>query len=99
MFRQNEYVEYKMQVKMTNEKINGNNIDWYLLKDKPGSIITRPLFDWLSILERIEHIKTSKRLFNDHKDDNNSDHEKLENTIQRISFGNLSNVVIILSEK
>jgi hypothetical protein len=74
-------------------EINGNNIEWHLVKDKPGSII-RPLLDF----ERVEHIRISKRVFNDHKDVNNSDHDTLENIIRRTSSGNLSSVVIILSK-
>jgi len=85
-----------MQVSNDEEReINGNNIEWHLVNDKSGSIIIRPLLDF----ERIEHIRVSKRVFNDHTDVNNSDHDKLENIITRISFGNLSNIVIILSKQ
>jgi len=75
----------------------GNNED-ILLKDKLASLIINLLLYSLSIFKRTECIRISKRLFNGHKDINNSTHDKLENIIRRISFGNRSNVVIILSK-
>ena len=35
-----------------------------------------PVFDILSILDRVEHTREFRRVFNDHKDVNISDHDK-----------------------
>ena len=53
----------------------------------------------LSSVEKVEQIRKLKRLFNDHSDIILSNHDKLQNIKIRISFGNASNLLIILSEK